>query len=180
MNDLISKLSVLPLKSPTKPPVLTAQQADLGGSLAARRLWAVVRRALRSASMTQSDAACALQVNRSTISRAIQAPSNMTIDRAGRIARSAGYFLTFDLEPVSGGLVLRTVTDQVANGAVRIFHVAPENSWAFARVDQEKISTEFNSREERVKSHSDAFHIENTLPKNYSPKMNLRRSVPHE
>lgn len=176
MNNPISSFSRFPTPADgVKVRELTDQQAELGGALAARRLWAAVRRSLRLASMNQSDAAAALRVNRSTISRAIQAPSNMTIDRAGRIARSAGYYLTVDLEPVSGGLALHSVTDQVASGTLKVIHTAPGNSWAFTRIDKGEVPKSFNVRTDLISNDSDE-ELKLEIVSSYSPKMSLRRA----
>ncbi len=102
-------------------------QVELGGGVAARRLWSTVRRALRSKGLKPSDVSDAWGVSRSTISRSLSAPSNMTIDKAGRIARTAGFYLTIDLEPIDGAVAEDCeVHTSYSKGVLRVAKLYPD------------------------------------------------------
>lgn len=133
MNQ-ISELTDLPLTISTPSLDVDLEQANLAGGLAARRLWALVRLSLRRSRLGQSDVARRLGVNRSTVSRALASPSSMTIDRAGRLIRAAGYYIKFDLEPVTGHIALYKATDEVKAGStISIRSIQDGDCWLFKR-----------------------------------------------
>lgn len=79
---------------------LSEVQLSAAGALARRRIHSAIRRALSAAGIRQSQLASILGINKSSVSRMLASPNNLTIENAGRILRAANYWLDVVPRPI--------------------------------------------------------------------------------
>lgn len=83
------------------PPVITREQLDLAGAVARGRLHSLIRSTLARHGIRQQQLASMIGVNKSTISRMLSSPKNLTVENAGRILRALNCWLELRAEPIN-------------------------------------------------------------------------------
>lgn len=117
--------------TPQTDEQLDTGQIELAADLFKRRLWVAMRRALKQRGMSQVQAAHCLAMKPSTLSRMISGPTNITAEKASAIARSAGFYLSVNLEAVEASNTELKTVEMTRTDFVSIRNHQPGNCWTF-------------------------------------------------
>lgn len=107
----ISDLKLKHISDNTK--IASKEEIELAGGLARRELYSTVNYLLSRSRLKQQEIADALGVNKSVVSRMLSQPRNLTIENAGRILGTLGYWLHFNPQPA--GKIARGNLENEAN-----------------------------------------------------------------